>query len=308
MANLIETATLFQANLDKAAEQGLLTGFMEGNAGQVIYNGGSEDKIPKLSMDGLGNYDRDGGYAQGGVTLEYETRQMTYDRGRKFFLDPITINEANFVPTAANVMGEFQRLKVVPEIDAIRFAKLAQYAMGVASDEQAEYGYTPAKTTCITKLREGIRKVRKAGYNGNIVAYVTYDVLGFVEDFYGDKLMAQTFAIGGVDTRVPSVDGVPLIPVPDNRFFTKIKLKDGTSVGQTVGGFDIDGTDGKHINFLIVATEVPIAIQKTDTIRIFDPNTNQQANAWQLDYRKFHDIWVLDNKLNGLFVNIKETK
>ena len=45
MANLIETATLFQANLDKAAEQGLLTGFMEGNAGQVIYNGGSEVKF-----------------------------------------------------------------------------------------------------------------------------------------------------------------------------------------------------------------------------------------------------------------------
>ncbi len=43
-------------------------------------------KIPKMSVQGLGDYDRDNGYQQGGVTLEYETRRMTQDRGRKFSL------------------------------------------------------------------------------------------------------------------------------------------------------------------------------------------------------------------------------
>ena len=51
--NTIATATLFQKNLDKQAAQQALTGWMEGNAGQVIYNGGAEVKIPKLDMDGL---------------------------------------------------------------------------------------------------------------------------------------------------------------------------------------------------------------------------------------------------------------
>ena len=53
MANTIATASIVQNNLDKAAQQQSLTGWMEGNASQVIYNGGSEVKIPKLSMDGL---------------------------------------------------------------------------------------------------------------------------------------------------------------------------------------------------------------------------------------------------------------
>ena len=37
--NTIATATLFQKNLDKQAAQQALTGWMEGNAGQVIYKG-----------------------------------------------------------------------------------------------------------------------------------------------------------------------------------------------------------------------------------------------------------------------------
>lgn len=43
-------------------------------------------------------------------------------------------------------------------------------------------------------------------------------------------------------------------------------------------------------------------------MRIFDPNINQSLNAWQLDYRRFHDLWVLDNKLDSIFLNIKDTK
>ena len=90
-----------------------------------ICNGGAEVKIPKMSVQGMGDYDRDNGYQQGGVTLEYETRKMTQDRGRKFHLDAMDVNETNFVATASSVMGEFQRVHVVPEIDAYRISKLA---------------------------------------------------------------------------------------------------------------------------------------------------------------------------------------
>ena len=88
---------------------------------------------------------------------------------------------------------------------------------------------------------------------------------------------------------------------------TKLKFNDGKSGGQEKGGFEKD-SKGLDLNFLIVAKEAPIAVQKTDNMRIFDPNTNQKARAWAMDYRKFHDIWVPDNKLNGLFANIKDSK
>ena len=118
--NTLATATLFMTQLDKIAVQEATTGWMDANAGQVIYNGGSEVKIPKMNVQGMGDYDRDNGYQRGSVTLEYETRKMTQDRGRLFQLDPMDINENNFVTTAGAVMGEFQRTRVIPEIDALK--------------------------------------------------------------------------------------------------------------------------------------------------------------------------------------------
>lgn len=48
--NTLVTATLFMTQLDKIAVQEATTGWMDANAGQVIYNGGSEVKIPKMSV------------------------------------------------------------------------------------------------------------------------------------------------------------------------------------------------------------------------------------------------------------------
>ena len=307
MANTIATASIIQNNLDKAAQQQSLTGWMEGNASQVIYNGGAEVKIPKLSMDGLGDYSRTDGFNTGSITFEYETRTMTHDRGRSFSFDELYVDETKFALTAATVMAEFQRTKVVPEIDATRISTIAQIAMGVTGDTQVEYGYTPTKTTIVDKIKEGIKTIRKAGFTSNLVCYVTYDVQAIISQYYGDKISSATFAINGVDTRVPSIDGVPIIPVIDECMVTKLKFNDGKTSGQEAGGFK-KASDGLDINFEIVSMEAPIAVQKTDNMRIFSPEVNQKARAWAMDYRKFHDLWVPDNKQKGLYVSIKNAK
>ena len=51
--NTIQTAAVIQSELDKAAVEQATSGWMEVNSSLVKYNGGSEVKIPKLSMDGL---------------------------------------------------------------------------------------------------------------------------------------------------------------------------------------------------------------------------------------------------------------
>lgn len=123
MPNNIEMATLFQTQLDRQITQDATSNFLEANAGQVIYHGGDTVKIPKIDMDGLADYSRTTGYTQGGVTLSYETFKMTQDRGRSFNIDAMDVDESNFLVTAGNVMGEFQRTKVIPEIDLYRWNK-----------------------------------------------------------------------------------------------------------------------------------------------------------------------------------------
>lgn len=296
--NTLEMAKLFQKNLDLLAVQEMLTGWMDANAGQVIYHGGNEVKIPKMSIVGMADYDRDNGYVQGGLTLAYETFKMTQDRGRKFQIDEMDVDETNFIATASTAMGEFQRTQVVPEIDAYRLSKLATIAM-----EASQNG--TKKDTVLRSFKEGIKTVREEGFTGPLVIHATFDVAMEYELEMAGKLTAQTFSVGGVDTTVPSIDGVPIIKTSSDRMVTAIKTRDGKTLGQEAGGFE-KGTSAKNVDFIVVAANVPIAITKQDKMRIFDPNTNQAADAWAMDYRRYHDVWVMDNKKKGLYVQLGE--
>lgn len=318
--NTLATADIFMRKLDELAVREAVTGWMDRNAGQVIYNGGATVKIPKLTTQGLGEYDRDSGYAQGSVGLSYEVLTLTQDRGRKFHLDAMDIDETNFVATASNVMAEFQRSYVIPEIDAYRISKIADYAINgfptTTKKGTVEYGYTPgaANTSALRKFKEGVKAIREHGYNGQLVCLATDAFIMELELELAGKLQAVTWSQGGINTQVPAVDLVPVISVPANRMYSAITLYDGKTKGtsgqsgspdQTVGGY-VKASTGLDINFLIMPVTTPIAIQKQDKMRIFDPNINQALNAWQIDYRRFHDLWVLENRVNSLFVNVKD--
>ena len=307
--NTLATATNFQKALDVLAVREAVTGWMEANAGQVKYTGGAEVKIPKMSVQGLGDYDRDNGYLMGSATLEYETKKMTQDRGRKFQLDSMDVDETNFVTTASSVMGEFQRTKVIPEIDAYRLSKIATEAINANVAGMVQYGYTPgaANTSALRKVKEGIAAIRDLGYDGPLVVHATDSFILELELELANKISTGNFKKGGIITKVPAVDEVPIIPTPANRLVTAIKLNDGKTSGQEKGGFE-KGATAKDINFEIMPLKTPVAISKQDKMRIFDPNTNQKADAWAMDYRRFHDLWILENKVNSIYVSIKDSE
>ncbi|UWD47147.1 hypothetical protein NYR90_11380 [Clostridioides difficile] len=309
MANAIEYAPIIQQTLDDSAIQTLLTGWMDANAGKVIYNGGKEIKIPSLEVDGLGDYNRGSseGYADGDIKFGYETKTMTQDRGRKFTIDPNDVDETNFTLTASNIMGKFQRTKVIPEIDAYRLSKLATVAIGVENDANTEYGYTPNKDTVISKIKRGIKTIRETGYIGELVIHLTYDTLEAIEEKVLDKLTAIDFSKGGITTKVPTIDFCPLLVTPQNRMYSSITLYDGKTEGQRQGGY-VKGTKALDCNFIIAGRDIPIAVTKQDQMRIFDPLTNQKANAWSMDYRRYHELWVAKLSSNLVYANFKDAK
>ena len=310
--NTLATADLFQRNLDKIAVRDAVTGWMDANAGQVIYNGGATVKVPKMTIQGLGEYDRDNGYAQGSVGLTYETLELTQDRGRKFHLDAMDIDETNFVATAGNVVSEFQRTYVIPEIDAYRLSKIASAAIKNDTEKggntgYVEYGYVPGAegTSALRKFKEGVKAVRSTGYTGQIVCQASDTFIMELELELSGQLRSVTWAQGGFNTTVSVVDNVFIIPTPENRLYSKITLYDGATEGQKDGGY-VKGVGALDINFIILPRITPIAVQKQDKLRIFSPDINQALNAWRIDYRRFHDLWVLDNKVDSIFVSVKD--
>lgn len=304
MANTIEYSKIIQNELDKLAVQESVTGWMEANAGQVIYNGGDEVKIPTLAMDGLADYGRlnNAGFVNGSLTFKYNTYKMTQDRGRAFGIDKNDVDETGFVLTASAIMGEFQRQHVTPEIDAYRISKLATIA--ITKGDMVKGEYTPAKTTIIDELKLGIKNIRKCGYNGQLVILMSYDAQMELELAMAGKLSSQTFSAGGFNTTCPSIDDVPIIAASDNRMYTSITLYDGITEGQEGGGYT-KGTNAKDINFLIVPRTTPIAVSKQDDLRIFDPSLNQKFSGWSMDYRRYHDLWVKKNQEGLIYLNMK---
>lgn len=297
--NTLEYAKIFQTELDKKIEEQLTSAWMDANAGQVKYTGGDEVKIPKISLVGLGNYDRDKGFKQGSVTLSYETKKLTQDRGRTFLLDSQDVDETNFVASAGMVMGEFQRLQVVPEVDAYRYSKIYEAAKAKHADT-----YTATTRDIIDKLDADISTVQDAvGGSEPLVICMNRKVHAILNNTEGIQkyINVGDFNNGFVSTKVKIFNDVPVIDVPSARFKTAYTFNAGETTDK--GGFEA-ASGALEMNWIIITRRAPIAVVKTDKIRIFAPDVNQNADGWKLDYRKYHDLWVKDNALDGIMVNV----
>jgi hypothetical protein len=94
-----------------------------------------------------------------------------------------------------------------------------------------------------------------------------------------------------------------VIKVPQRRMYTAITLNDGTSTGQTAGGYVKDATNGKNINFLIVHKPAVIQFQKHIAPKVVTPEQNQDADAWKFGYRNVGIADVYDNKVAGIYLH-----
>ena len=136
MANSIELRKQYSTMLDLVYKKSSLTSILDGPS-DLIREGANANEIliPKMSMQGLANYDKSSGYVNGDVTLDYETVKCDYDRGRKFNVDAMDNIESAGV-AFGRLAGEFIRTQVVPELDAWRFSKYAQIS-GITTAEGA---------------------------------------------------------------------------------------------------------------------------------------------------------------------------
>lgn len=118
MANTIALRKAYSTMLDEVYKLASLTAVLDG-PNELVREGANANEIliPKMSMQGLANYNKQTGYVAGDVTLEYETKKCGYDRGRMFTIDAVDNIETAGV-AFGRLSGEFLRTKVVPELDA----------------------------------------------------------------------------------------------------------------------------------------------------------------------------------------------
>lgn len=295
MPNSIALAQKYLPMLDEVYKVNSRTAILD--ATQIDFSNGNTVKVFKTSMDGLGNYSRNNGFVDGSVTGTWESLALTKDRGRSFMIDRMD-NEETLDLAFGTLAGEFIRTQVAPEVDAYTFAKIA----GTASILTGTAADVTVGTTDVPGL------VDAADMAMNEAEVPTEGRILFIsETAYAGlkaKITRQVMNRDGVvNDGVEMYNNMRVIRVPQTRFYTAITLKDGTTSGQTGGGYVGTASTGYKINFLVVHPSALTKVVKHVLPRIFSPDENQKADAWKFDYRIYHDTFVYDNKVHGIYLH-----
>ncbi|MBY0758529.1 hypothetical protein [Sellimonas caecigallum] len=281
MANTIALRKQYSTLLDEVYKLASLTAVLDG-PNELVQEGANANEIliPKISMQGLADYNKQTGYVAGDVTLEYETKKCTYDRGRMFTVDAMDNIESAGI-AFGRLSGEFLRTKVVPELDAWRLASYAQIS-GVTT---VKANLSDGKTA-LAALRAARGKIENAEANlATCYLFINPTVYGMIEDLDTTSSRKAIEGFAGI------------IKVPQGRFYNKIDL-----AASGAGGY-AKNSAGLDINFLIVDKQAAIQYQKHTVSKIITPEQNQDADAWKFGYRTVGIAECKDNKKDGIYVH-----
>ena len=299
MANAITLAKEFVPLLDETYTLASLTSDLDG-AAELARQGANANEliIPMMSLQGLGDYSRNGGYVEGDVTLTNETVTCNFDRGRMFTVD--TMDDLETAGIAfGRLASEFIRTKVVPELDAFRLSKYAS-ATGISSAT----GTLDTGEKAVAALRKAVTKLDEDEVPlEDRYLFITPTLHGLIADMDTTK---SREVLGRFQK---------IVDVPQTRFYTAITLKSGkvvtsgssdnlTTDDQTAGGY-AKAEGGKDINFMVIHKPAVIQFQKHVAPKIIEPQQNPTADAYKFGYHNVGVADVYQNKAAGIYVHHK---
>ena len=264
-ADLVSDATLVRAGV---------------NVNEICY--------PKMTVTGLGDYDRNSGYTNGSVTLDWETVQYNYDRGTKISVDAMD-NQESFNLAFGKAGAELIRTRVAPEADAFTFATLAGLT-----------GISTGTPTTFANAADFLAAL--------IDAVNTMDEDEVPEE---DRILYATpsllNSVMGLDTtksREVLAKFTKTQKVPQSRFYTAIDLLDGKSTGEEAGHY-VKADTGKDINFMIIHKPAIIKYDKHIANDVIAPANNPNSDSYILKYRKYGLVDAYENKVAGIYLSHK---
>ncbi len=305
MANMnsLEFRTNMTDMLEKQLVQGSTVGIFEDNALRTKFVGAKTVLIPTMDMSSLGNYDRDNGFVTGAITVASEPFTLEQDRARSFQLDREDNDETGVADLAGEVLTEFVRTKVVPEVDAYTLSKLGGYA---ATNGQTVEG-DPA-TEAYSMFSDAVSLIREeVGFDEELICFADNAFLKALSssDEVSRQIILSDFKKGEVSTRVRTLDDIKLLPVPQSRMKTQYDFYDGTTGGQEDGGF-VPTVAAKSIGFLVLPKRAVSLVKKSETLRTFSPEQNLKADAWKFDYRLYYDAFIKTTMRKAVYAFIRE--
>lgn len=308
--NTLAVSKKMTETLDKALVQKAVTGFFADNVLAAQFVGNKSVLVPSITMDGLGDYDRDAGFITGGITVTQDTYTLTKDRGRSFIIDRMD-NDETVTNVAGQVAGEFVRTKVVPEMDAYVLSMLA--AKANEKSHTVSVGSSSTLEADAYKMwQDALIKVQDATGFGEeqLVAFVNSTFWSALNrsTAVSRQIVVSDFQKGGVTTQVKTLDNVVLLPVQSTRMKSAFTFYDGKTdtsatsggVNQKPGGF-VAASGAKDVGLILCPKKLGGLVKKTEKVRMFSPDQYQQADAYKIDYRLYYDFFVKKSMENTIY-------
>lgn len=290
MANSIALVKKYVDKLDDVYKLASLTDVLESDASTVRQGtNANEIMFPKIDMDGLADYSRSGGYVDGDDKLTWETVKFDYDRGRAFSVDAMDDEETIGI-SFGMLSSRFVRNKVVPEMDAYRFAKYAGKSGITVKSEALTTG--DGVCSAITTANNVLDEAEVDSENRILFITPTLHNAIIALDTYKSKAMLESFST--------------VVKVPQTRFYTAIDLLDGKTEGEEIGGYK-KATAGKNINFMIIEKSAVLQFTKHIVNKVIAPEDNQSADAWKFFYRAYGLTDVYENRVKGIYCSHSTT-
>ena len=285
--NSIQLAMQFVPLLDEVYKLASLTADLDGNPDLVRQGANANELIiPKLAMQGLGDYSRNSGYVSGDVTLTHETVVCNFDRGRMFDVDVMDDLETAGI-AFGQLSGEFIRTKVVPELDAFRLAMYAglEGISSVAATLADGAAVIAGLRAATTKMNED-----EVPLNERLL-YITPTLNGLIQDMDTTKSreVLKSFS--------------KIVEVPQTRFYTAIEQLSGKDAEAAGGYKKADGAS--DINFMVIHKPAVIQFSKHIAPKIITPEVNQSSDGYKFGYRHVAIADAYENKLAGIYLNYK---
>jgi len=258
-----------------------------------------EVSIMNVEVDGFGNFDRAGatGYAGGNTTVTWVPYKLECERSKTIGIDRLD-DQQTLDNSFTAAVAEFADQYAVPEIDAYRFAKLAQRASLVATPA------TLSNTTVLQAYDVANEAMDEAGVpSEGRVFYCTNAIHTMLKQ---SNLITRNISVTANDGQVVRGvyeldDGTPVKKVPQNRFYTKITLNSGASTF----GYVKDVATGKDINFILVHEPSVMAIMGHTNTKVITADANQTNDQNQYKLRIWHDLIVTDAKRKAIYLHNK---
>jgi hypothetical protein len=302
MANSIAYPIAYKNKLDEVFKASAVTAIMEASPDTYDFSNTLENevKIQKMAMDGLGGYSRVTGYTGGDVDITWETHTFSKDRSRKFNLDAMDEREAYL--SIAKVGVNFMREKVVPEIDAYRFSKIYSLCSVDATADLDTDTVAAAIDTGVQTLDDV-----EVPMEGRVL-FISNEAYGYLKksgEFFQTRVTHDNNN-AKINRNISHLDDMPIIRVPKARFYTGYDFYDGVTGGQEAGGFT-PASGAKQLNFMIAPLNILLGIIKHIDPKIVDKKFNTDADAWVYAMRIYHDLFILENKLTGVYIHRKSS-